>query len=116
MYYLCAFKFLVVEFLAFFDNMTSDYLILQEIESYEYRAAIHRAVSNVKILDDEPFLVEKVGGQSMLREPPASHRVNKVPKHLKTDFQLVSEGIKAIIFEEHENDDDDDDAGLWIDT
>ncbi|XP_068673337.1 leucine-rich repeat-containing protein 56-like [Montipora foliosa] len=80
----------------------------EEIESYEYRAAIHRAVSNVKILDDEPFLVEKVGGQSMLREPPASHRVNKVPKHLKTDFQLVSEGIKAIILEEHENDDDDD--------
>lgn len=76
----------------------------EEIRSYDYRAAIHKAVPNVKILDDEPFLVEKVGGQSVLREPPASHRVNKVPDHLKADWQLVSEGIKAISLEEQEDD------------
>lgn len=48
--------------------------------------------------------MEKVGGQSVLREPPASHRVNKVPDHLKADWQLVSEGIKAISLEEQEDD------------
>ena len=48
--------------------------------------------------------MEKVGGQSVLREPPASHRVNKVPAHLKADWQLVSEGIKAINIEEQEED------------
>jgi len=74
----------------------------EEIRNYDYRAAIHKAVPNVKILDDEPFLIEKVGGQSMLREPPPSHRVNKVPEHLKADWQLVSEGIKAINLEEQE--------------
>lgn len=74
----------------------------EELRHYDYRVAIHKAVPNVKILDDEPFLVEKVGGQSVLREPPASHRVNKVPDHLKTDWQLVSEGIKAINIDEQE--------------
>ena len=79
------------------------------MKSYDYRAAIHKAVPNVKILDDEPFLVEKVGGQSVLREPPASYRNNKVPDHLKADWQLVSEGIKTIILEEPE-----DTPSRWI--
>ena len=82
--------------------LTNIVSFLQEIRNYDYRAAIHKAVPNVKILDDEPFLIEKVGGQSMLREPPPSHRVNKVPEHLKADWQLVSEGIKAINLEEQE--------------
>ena len=38
----------------------------------------------------------------MLRQPPASHRANKVPEHLKADWQLVSEGIKAINIDEEE--------------
>ena len=74
----------------------------QEIRSYEYRSAIHKAVPNVKILDDEPFLVEKVGGKPVLREPPPSHRPHKVPEHLKADWQLVNEGIKAIDIDEPE--------------
>lgn len=85
-------------------------LNLQEIQDYEYRVAIHKAVPNVKILDDEPFLVEKVGGESVLREPPASLRVSKVPEHLKADWQLINEGIKSILIEE----DEDAGAGLWI--
>jgi len=47
-------------------------------------------------------LVEKVDGKPMLRQPPASHRANKVPEHLKADWQLVSEGIKAINIDEEE--------------
>lgn len=74
----------------------------EEIQSYDYRSAIHKAVPNVKILDDEPFLVEKVDGKPVLRQPPASHRATKVPEHLKEDWQLVSEGIKAIDVEEEE--------------
>lgn len=74
----------------------------EEIRSYDYRSAIHKVVPNVKILDDEPFLVEKVDGKPVLRQPPASHRPNKVPEHLKTDWQLVSEGIKAISIDEEE--------------
>ena len=85
-------------------------LNLQEIQDYDYRVAIHKAVPNVKILDDEPFLVEKVGGESVLREPPASLRVSKVPEHLKADWQLINEGIKSILIEE----DEDAGAGLWI--
>ena len=85
-------------------------LNLQEIQDYEYRVAIHKAVPNVKILDDEPFLVEKVGGESVLREPPASLRVSKVPEHLKADWRLINEGIKSILLEE----DEDAGAGLWI--
>ena len=85
-------------------------LNLQEIQDYEYRVAIHKAVPNVKILDDEPFLVEKVGGESVLREPPSSLRVSKVPEHLKADWQLINEGIKSILIEE----DEDAGAGLWI--
>ena len=76
--------------------------IFQEIRSYDYRSAIHKVVPNVKILDDEPFLVEKVDGKPVLRQPPASHRPNKVPEHLKADWQLVSEGIKAISIDEEE--------------
>ncbi|XP_067043265.1 leucine-rich repeat-containing protein 56-like [Acropora muricata] len=75
----------------------------EEIQDYEYRVAIHKAVPNVKILDDEPFLVEKVGGESVLREPPASLRVSKVPEHLKADWQLINEGIKSILIEEDED-------------
>ncbi|KAJ7360064.1 Leucine-rich repeat-containing protein 56 [Desmophyllum pertusum] len=74
----------------------------EEIKSYDYRSAIHKAVPNVKILDDEPYLVEKVDGKPVLRQPPASHRANKVPKHLKADWQLVSEGIKAVSIDEEE--------------
>ena len=80
------------------DNLST----LQEIKSYDYRSAIHKAVPNVKILDDEPYLVEKVDGKPVLRQPPASHRANKVPKHLKADWQLVSEGIKAVSIDEEE--------------
>ena len=76
--------------------------IFQEIRSYEYRSAIHKVVPNVKILDDEPFLVEKVDGKPVLRQPPESHRPNKVPEHLKADWQLVSEGIKAVSIDEEE--------------
>ncbi|XP_074638081.1 leucine-rich repeat-containing protein 56-like [Acropora palmata] len=75
----------------------------EEIQDYEYRVAIHKAVPNVKILDDEPFLVEKVGGESVLREPPASLRVSKVPEHLKADWRLINEGIKSILLEEDED-------------
>ena len=78
------------------------YCIFQEIRSYDYRSAIHKVVPNVKILDDEPFLVEKVDGKPVLRQPPASHRPNKVPEHLKADWQLVSEGIKAVNIDEEE--------------
>jgi len=76
---------------------------LQEIRHYHYRAAIHKAVPNVRILDDEAFLVEKVGGQLVIRDPPESHRAKKVPDHLRTDWQLVSEGIKAIDIDEQED-------------
>ena len=75
---------------------------VQEIRSYDYRSAIHKAVPNVKILDDEPFLVEKVDGKPVLRQPPASHRPSKVPEHLKADWQLVNEGIRAINIDEEE--------------
>ena len=76
---------------------------MQEIRQYHYRAAIHKAVPNVRILDDEAFLVEKVGGQLVIRDPPESHRAKKVPDHLRTDWQLVSEGIKAINIDEQED-------------
>lgn len=76
--------------------------IFQEITSYDYRNVIHKAVPNVKILDDEPFLIEKVDGKPVLRQPPASHRPSKVPEHLKADWQLVSEGIKAVNIDEQE--------------
>ena len=76
---------------------------MQEIRQYHYRAAIHKAVPNVRILDDEAFLVEKVGGQLVIRDPPESHRAKKVPDHLRTDWQLVSEGIKAINVDEQED-------------
>ena len=75
----------------------------QELQSYDYRSAIHKAVPNVKTLDDEPFLVEKVDGKPVLRQPPASHRATKVPEHLKEDWQLVNEGIKAVDVEEEED-------------
>ena len=75
----------------------------QELQSYDYRSAIHKAVPNVKTLDDEPFLVEKVDGKPVLRQPPASHRAPKVPEHLKEDWQLVNEGIKAVDVEEEED-------------
>lgn len=75
----------------------------QELQSYDYRSAIHKAVPNVKTLDDEPFLVEKVDGKPVLRQPPASHRATKVPEHLKEDWQLVNEGIKTVDVEEEED-------------
>lgn len=78
-------------------------LNFQELQSYDYRSAIHKAVPNVKTLDDEPFLVEKVDGKPVLRQPPASHRATKVPEHLKGDWQLVNEGIKAVDVEEEED-------------
>lgn len=75
----------------------------EELQSYDYRSAIHKAVPNVKTLDDEPFLVEKVDGKPVLRQPPASHRATKVPEHLKEDWELVNEGIKAVDVEEEED-------------
>ena len=47
--------------------------------------------------------MEKVGGQLVIRDPPESHRAKKVPDHLRTDWQLVSEGIKAINVDEQED-------------
>lgn len=46
--------------------------------------------------------MEKVDGKPVLRQPPASHSATKVPEHLKEDWQLVNEGIKAIDVEEEE--------------
>ena len=79
------------------------FFLLQELKEYDYRAAIHKAVPNLKFLDEEPILVETVGGKPVLRHPPESHRSNTVPPHLREDSQLVSEGIKAIDLEEEQD-------------
>ncbi|XP_031575188.1 leucine-rich repeat-containing protein 56-like [Actinia tenebrosa] len=53
----------------------------EEMAGYEYRKSIHQAVPRLKILDDEPFLVEKVGGKDVLRDMPESAKSARVPNH-----------------------------------
>ena len=83
---------IVVSCVAFSSMFPS---FVQECGAYDYRSAIHKAVPNVRILDDEPLLVEKVGGKDVLRQMPETHKTNKVPQHLKMDLQLISDGLKV---------------------
>ncbi|KAK3746690.1 hypothetical protein QZH41_006738 [Actinostola sp. cb2023] len=84
-------------------NLIDD--LSQEMADYEYRKAIHQAVPGLKVLDDEPFLVEKVGGKPVLRDMPDSAKNAKVPDHLKAEWQLINDGLKAV---ENEQDNEEE--------
>lgn len=69
---------------------------------YEYRRAIHKAVPGIKVLDDEPLLIEKVGGKPVLRDMPDTAKNNKVPTHLKDEWKLITDGLKSTSDQEQE--------------
>ncbi|XP_031573578.1 leucine-rich repeat-containing protein 56-like [Actinia tenebrosa] len=78
------------------------FTFLLEMAGYEYRKSIHQAVPRLKILDDEPFLVEKVGGKDVLRDMPESAKSARVPNHLKEEWQLISNALKTVENEQEE--------------
>ena len=46
--------------------------------------------------------MEKIGGKAVLRKMPETLKNNRVPEHLKTDWQLISDGLKADVQEQEE--------------
>jgi len=69
---------------------------------YDYRRAIHKAVPGLKVLDDEPLLIEKIGGKPVLRDMPDSAKNNRVPNHLKDEWKLITDGLKSTSDQENE--------------
>lgn len=72
---------------------------------YDYRKAIHQSIPGIKVLDDQPLLIEKVGGKPVLRDMPESAKTAKVPDHLKAEWQLINDGLKAVDNEQENNGD-----------
>ena len=72
-------------------------LTFQVPDDFDYYSAIHKAIPNLKYLDDELLLIEKVDGQDVLCQRPRQYKTNKVPDHLITDSQLICESIKESV-------------------
>lgn len=67
---------------------------------YNYRAEVHKALPKLKYLDDEPFLFDLVNGTRVLKITPSQQQNVNLRAKLKSDWELVTERIKAFDLEE----------------
>ena len=67
---------------------------------YNYRAEVHKALPKLKYLDDEPFLFDLVNGAQVLKITPSQQQHVNLREKLKSDWELVTERIKAFDLEE----------------
>jgi hypothetical protein len=67
---------------------------------YNYRAEVHKALPKLVYLDDEAFLFDLVNGTKMLKLTPSQQQTVSLREKLKSDWELVTERIKAFDNEE----------------
>ena len=82
------------------DTLSLTCAFLQASLDYDYRAAIHKALPKLKYLDDEPFLFDLVNGVRVLKISPSQQQNVNLREKLKSDWELVTERIKAFDSEE----------------
>ena len=61
---------------------------------------MHKALPKLKYLDDEPFLFDLVNGAQVLKITPSQQQHVNLREKLKSDWELVTERIKAFDLEE----------------
>ncbi len=69
--------------------------IFQTQLDYNYRAEVHKVLPKLMYLDDEPFLFDLVDGTKILKLTPSQQQNVNVREKLKSDWELVTERIKA---------------------
>ncbi|XP_065070713.1 leucine-rich repeat-containing protein 56-like [Rhopilema esculentum] len=108
-----------VEFLAFCSRLASLTLMgnpveqaphpganPQDLKFYDYRAAVSRAVPQLRILDDEPFLFDVINGKQVIRSTNTNRPKND--DNMREDLLLIQDCLKSLpVIEE----DDVDDTG-----
>lgn len=62
---------------------------------YNYRAEVQKVLPKLMHLDDEPFLFDLVDGTKVLKLTPSQQRNVSVREKLQSDWELVTERIKA---------------------
>ena len=74
---------------------------------YDYRSAISKAIPQLRVLDDEPFLFDIIDGKSVIRSTYSSKEQDK--QDLKEDIFMVQESLKSLsVIDE----DDDSEQGM----
>ena len=71
---------------------------------YDYRSAIAKAVPQLRVLDDEPFLYDIIDGKSVIRSTSSKNQEKE--QDFKEDIFLVQESLKALSVIEEDEDDD----------
>ena len=71
---------------------------------YDYRLAIAKAVPQLRVLDDEPFLYDIIDGKSVIRSTSSKNQEKE--QDFKEDIFLVQESLKALSVIEEDEDDD----------
>ena len=71
---------------------------------YDYRSAVAKAVPQLRVLDDEPFLCDIIDGKSVIRS--TSSKNHEKEQELKEDILLVQESLKVLSVIEEDEDDD----------
>jgi hypothetical protein len=69
--------------------------IFQTQLDYNYRAEVQKVLPKLMHLDDEPFLFDLVDGTKVLKLTPSQERNVSVREKLQSDWELVTERIKA---------------------
>ncbi|XP_028409473.1 leucine-rich repeat-containing protein 56-like [Dendronephthya gigantea] len=67
---------------------------------YNYRVEVHKALPKLTFLDDEPFLFDLVDGTKVLKLTPSQQHDVSLREKLKSDWELVTERIKAFDVDE----------------
>ena len=74
--------------------------MFQSLVDYNYRADVHKVLPKLTHLDDEPFLFDLVNGVRVLKITPTQEQSKSVREKLKSDWELVTERIKAFDLDE----------------
>ena len=91
--------FLILGFACFSELQ----FFLQDLKFYDYRSAISKAVPQLRVLDDEPFLFDIIDGKQVIRSTSSTKQQNNLI--LKEDILMVQESLKALpVIEEDEQD------------
>ena len=61
---------------------------------------VHKALPKLTFLDDEPFLFDLVDGTKVLKLTPSQQYDVSLREKLKSDWELVTERIKAFDVDE----------------
>jgi len=81
----------------------------KDLKFYDYRLAIAKAVPQLRVLDDEPFLYDIIDGKSVIRSTSSKNQEKE--QDFKEDIFLVQESLKALSVIEEDEDDDQEGSG-----